>query len=58
MPCLCTRCNKPMEDCEFTVCINCYLEMTDEEVKKNMFLGGRFYGGELNELQKTPKVDS
>ena len=32
-----------MEDCEFTTCINCYIEMSDDDVKKNMVAGGRFY---------------
>ena len=36
-----------MEDCEFTVCIRCYLEMTDDDAKKNLVSGGRFYGEKL-----------
>jgi hypothetical protein len=49
MPCLCVRCNKPMEDCEFTVCISCYLEMPDDEATKNLKTGGRFYEKEPKE---------
>jgi len=40
--CICKRCGKPNDDCEFAVCTNCYLEMTEDEVVKDMVMGGRF----------------
>jgi len=52
MPCLCIKCGKPMNDCEFTVCLNCYLGMTDDEVNKNPATGGRFYEKEKPKEEK------
>lgn len=51
MACICKRCGKPNDECEFSVCVNCYIEMSDDEVKKNMVSGGRFYGEKLEEMK-------
>ena len=48
--CECKKCGKPSE-CEFSVCINCFLEMSDGEATKNMASGGRFYVEKL-EIRK------
>lgn len=52
MSCICSRCKKQMDDCEFTVCINCYLEMSDDEVNSNIVSGGRFYGEKLEKEEE------
>ena len=57
MPCRCKNCGKPMEDCEFEVCVNCHLEMTDDEVTQNMISGGRFYGEEFKKKAKDGSLD-
>jgi hypothetical protein len=31
MPCICTECDRPLEDCDMTVCTNCLLGIKDEE---------------------------
>jgi hypothetical protein len=32
-----------MDECDFAVCVRCYLDMSDDEVKQNIVSGGRFY---------------
>ena len=32
--CNCIKCNKPMQDCEFTMCVKCYLEMPEDAIEK------------------------
>ena len=41
-----------MDECEFTVCIWCFLEMSDDDVKKNLVSGGRFYSDIEKEEKK------
>lgn len=47
MSCKCEKCGKPTNDCEFTLCSQCFLESRETDIEKDMFTMGRFYTEKL-----------
>ena len=47
MPCRCERCGGPNDDCGFRLCIVCHLQERDDDTRRNLISGGRFYGEPL-----------
>ena len=43
MSCKCKRCGSPNNDCDFAICYECFLDQAEDDLERNMILGGRFY---------------
>ena len=52
MPCICEKCGRPTYDCNSRVCGRCLIEEGDDNTKKNLVAGGRFYGEKLEKEDK------
>jgi len=53
---VCKRCGKPNDDCDFALCVWCYLEQAEDDVARNIACGGRFYPSVKKEVSND-KVD-
>ena len=49
MACICENCGKPSYDCNSRLCGRCLIEEGDDDTKRDMASGGRFYGEKLEQ---------
>ena len=47
MACRCEHCGMPTYDCNSRLCGRCLIEEGDDDIKRDMASGGRFYGEKL-----------